>query len=121
MVEEREKYPETTTVFSQDFCMDEMLSGCDDVTEARKHQADLITLLANAGFPLRKWCSNHPRILEAVPTAAWEIVLLKQMNGKDKVETLGLCWHPTLDKYTTSNSKMSVASTDVSNVQLLQL
>jgi hypothetical protein len=87
MVEEREKYPETTTELSRGFCMDEMLSGCDDVTEARKHQANLIALLTSAGFPLRKWCSNHPRILEAVPTAAQEIVLLKQLNGEDNVET----------------------------------
>jgi hypothetical protein len=36
MVEEREKYPKTTTVFQHDFCMDEMLGGCDYVTEVQK-------------------------------------------------------------------------------------
>jgi hypothetical protein len=101
--------------------MDEVLSGCDDVTEALTHQADLIALLSSAGFPLRKWCSNHPRILEAVPTTAQEIALPKQLSGKDKVKTLGLCCHPTLDKFTIANSKKSVTLTDVSNVRLLQL
>ena len=48
--------------------MDEVLSRCDDVTEALTHQADLIALFTSAWFPLGKWCSNHPRILEAVPT-----------------------------------------------------
>jgi len=69
--------------------MDEVLCGCDDVIEALMHQGDLIALLTSAGFPLRKWCSNHPRILEAVPTAAQEIVLQKQLLGQDKVKTLG--------------------------------
>lgn len=85
--------------------MDEVLSRCDDVTEALTHQADLTALLTSAGFPLRKWCSNHPRSLEAVPTAAQEIVLPKQLSGEDKVKTLGLCCHPTLDTFTTANSQ----------------
>lgn len=66
-----------------------MLSGCDVVTEALTHQADLIALLTSAEFQLRKWCSNHPRTLEAVPTAAQEIVLVKQLSGEDKVKTFG--------------------------------
>jgi hypothetical protein len=68
--DEREKYPQASRVLSQDFYFDDVLSGCDDITEAIKLQADLIALLASAEFPLRKWCSNHPRILEAVPPAA---------------------------------------------------
>jgi hypothetical protein len=85
--------------------MDEVLSGCDNVTKALTHQADLSAILTSAGFPLRKWCSNHPRNLEAVPTAAQEIVLPKQLSGKDKVKTLGLCCHPTVDKFTTAKSQ----------------
>lgn len=44
--------------------MDEVLSECERVTGALKFQADLIALFASAGFPLRKWCSNHRRNLE---------------------------------------------------------
>ena len=66
--EEREKYPQATMVLSQDFYMDDVLSRSDDVTEALKLQADVITLLASAGFPLRNGCFNHCRSLGAVPT-----------------------------------------------------
>jgi hypothetical protein len=66
--EEREKYPQATMVLSQDFYMDDVLSRSDDVTEALKLQAYLIILLASAWFPLRNWCFNHSRILDAVPT-----------------------------------------------------
>jgi len=48
--------------------MDDVLSRPDDVTEARKLQADLIIVLASAGFPLGNWCFNHSKILDAVPT-----------------------------------------------------
>jgi len=93
-------------VLSKDFYMDGVLSGCDNVTEAFKLQDDVIALLASAGFPLRKWCSNHPSILEVL-TAAQELVLPRQLNAQDKVKTMGLCWHPTLNKLTTANSKKS--------------
>ena len=43
--EEREKYLRATTVLSQDFCMDYVLSGCHDITETLKLQADLMALL----------------------------------------------------------------------------
>jgi hypothetical protein len=65
---EREKYPQATMVLSQDFYMDDVLGRPDDVAEALKLQAYLIILLASAGFPLRNWCFNHSRILDAVPT-----------------------------------------------------
>jgi hypothetical protein len=45
--------------------MDDVLSRSDDITEALKLQADLIT---RAGLPLRNWYFNHSRILDAVPT-----------------------------------------------------
>jgi hypothetical protein len=105
--QEREKYPQATMVLSQDFYMDDVLSACDNVTEAFKLQDDLTALLGSAGFPLRKWCSNHPTLLEDVLTAAQEIVLPCQLNGEDKVKILGLCWHPTLNKLTIANSKES--------------
>jgi hypothetical protein len=79
----------------------------------------LIALLASAGFPLRKLCSNHPRILEAIPTSAPEIVFPRQLDGEDKVNILVLCFHPTLDKFTFANSKQSVALTeDVSKLKV---
>jgi hypothetical protein len=43
--EEMEKYPWATTVLSQYFCMDYVLSGCHYVTDAIKLQADLMALL----------------------------------------------------------------------------
>jgi hypothetical protein len=84
------KCPQATMVLSQDFYMD-----------------DVTALLASAGFPLRKWCSNHPSILEEVLTAAQEIILPRQLKAEDKVKTMGICWHPTLNKLTTANSKES--------------
>ena len=51
--QEREKYPPATNVLSQDFYMDDVHSGCDNVTEAFKLQHDLTALLVSAVFPLR--------------------------------------------------------------------
>ena len=68
---------------------------------------------------LSKCCSNHSRILEAIPTSTRDIVLPRQLHGEDKVNMLGLCWHPTLDKFTIANNKKSVALTeDVSQLKV---
>jgi hypothetical protein len=37
MENDREKYPQATMVLSQDFCMDDVVSGCDYVTEAQSY------------------------------------------------------------------------------------
>ena len=94
-------------VLSQDFYTDDVLCGCDNITEAFKLQDDLTALLVSAGFPLRKWCLNHTSILEEVLTKAQEIVLPRQLNGEDKVKAVGFCWHPTLNKISIANSKES--------------
>ena len=73
--QEREKYPPAAMVLSQDFYMDDVHSGCGNVTEAFKLQDDLTALLVSAGFPLRKWCWNHTSILEEVLTESKEIVV----------------------------------------------
>jgi len=69
-VQEREKFPQESMVLSQEFYMDDVLSGCGNVTEAFKFQDDLTALLVSAGFPLRKWCWKEPSILEQVLTEA---------------------------------------------------
>ena len=48
--QEREKYPPAAMVLSQDFYMDDVHSGCGNVTEAFKLQDDLTALLASVGF-----------------------------------------------------------------------
>ena len=73
--QEREKYPQATMVLSQDFFMDDVHSGCGNITEAFKLQDNLAALLAIVWFPLRKWCLNHTSILDEVHTEAQEIVL----------------------------------------------
>ena len=74
-VQEREKFPQESMVLSQEFYMDDVLSGCDNVTEAFKLQDDLTALLAIVGFQLRKWYWNHTSILVELLTEAQEIFL----------------------------------------------
>ena len=73
--QEGEKYPQATMVLSHEIYMNDVLSGCDNVTEAYNFQDDLTALLASAGFPLREWCWKQPSILEEVLTEAQEIFL----------------------------------------------
>lgn len=62
--ENKEQYPRTARVLEEDFYMDDLLSGTDDLEEAITLQQQATTLLAEAQFNLRKWRSNEAKVLK---------------------------------------------------------
>jgi hypothetical protein len=56
-------------------------------------------MLKKGGFPLRKWCSNHPAVLKAVQPEDREIHCLFRLDNDGSVKTLGLHWHPVTDNF----------------------
>jgi hypothetical protein len=64
--DEASTYPLGSQILKQDFYMDDCLSGSTDTQQALKLQTELINILKEGGFTLRKWCSNDPSLLEAV-------------------------------------------------------
>jgi hypothetical protein len=64
----RYQYPTTAQVLSNDFYVDDLLSGTSNLQDAIILQQELSTLLQTAGFTLWKWASNHPTFLNNIPT-----------------------------------------------------
>jgi hypothetical protein len=65
--EEAHNFPRAAEFFLRDFYFDHCISGTQPPEEALQIQEQLIQLLKRGGFLLRKWCSNHAALLEAVP------------------------------------------------------
>lgn len=89
-------YPASSKILQRDFYVDDLITGADDIEQALQIQSELISILASAGFHLRKWCSNDPRLLQNVPDTDKEI----QWSPKSSVEsvkTLGVIWSPKND------------------------
>ena len=102
-IEEGQNFPRATEVLDRDFYVDDCISGSQTVEEAMAVQKELVQLLSMGGFLLRKWCSNEPQFLEAIPHELRETQFPLQVEDKTHVTTLGLLWHTTDDKFQIVN------------------
>ncbi|XP_055623360.1 uncharacterized protein LOC129766789 [Toxorhynchites rutilus septentrionalis] len=84
----------------KDFYVDDFLSGADNEDEAVQLYFDVKSILASAGFELRKWNSNSSEVLSNIPANLKDdrsIVTVDDVQGS--VSTLGLLWHPESDTF----------------------
>ncbi|KXJ25782.1 hypothetical protein AC249_AIPGENE2091 [Exaiptasia diaphana] len=47
--------------------MDDVLDSADTINEALQTRKELVELLGQAGFTIRRWCSNKAEVLEGIP------------------------------------------------------
>ena len=85
-------------MLSNDFCVDDLLSGTSTIEHAIKMQQELTSLLQTAGLTLRKWASNHSTFLDTVPRELQETRQTFSLENEDGVTTLGLLWNPQNDQ-----------------------
>ncbi|KAL4127332.1 hypothetical protein QTP88_011507 [Uroleucon formosanum] len=78
--------------------VDDICDGADTMPSVLKLQSDLISVMHKAGLELKKWASNTPCVLEAVP-AADRVCAPMPFESVDGYGTkvLGLQWHPEGD------------------------
>ncbi|XP_053692086.1 uncharacterized protein LOC128740561 [Sabethes cyaneus] len=101
-----ETHPEGAKVLKNDFYVDDMLSGADDVEKGKRFVAEMISLMESAGMSLRKWNSNCEEILSTVPEALRdERSVLELDSSNSTVKTLGLAWEPHTDCFKFSTPK----------------
>ncbi|XP_058816532.1 uncharacterized protein LOC131679804 [Topomyia yanbarensis] len=93
---------------TEDFYVDDLLSGADTVDEALALQNELIQMMASGGFKLHKWASNHPELLVLVPNADSEQIAF--FEDEKTTRTLGLTWQPRRDVLLTKLHEISFHS-----------
>ncbi|GFS66446.1 integrase catalytic domain-containing protein [Trichonephila inaurata madagascariensis] len=95
--------------------MDDILSGADDITTAKKMQRQLIGLLKEGCFHLYKWSSNSEELLKDVPIENKEFLF----NESDElVKTLGLSWRPREDIFMYQMNFQEVSVTIIKETTL---
>nr|CAH7755629.1 unnamed protein product [Callosobruchus chinensis] len=62
--EHHESYPHAAEAILSDFYVDDLITGANDIESTINLKHDISILLDSYGFPLRKWLSNSPHILE---------------------------------------------------------
>jgi len=75
--------------------VDYLVTGSDNLSEARRLQEEIIYILGKGGFALHKWCANHVDLLEGIPEQLRESEISFNFKNYEGIKTLGLVWHPS--------------------------
>ncbi|CAG5003707.1 unnamed protein product [Parnassius apollo] len=99
VMDDGHRYPLAAEILTHQLYVDDLLGGSNDMLEAQDAQNQLIDLLKGGGFNLRKWASNHPRLLQTLPE---HLISQNMFDFKDAEsnKTLGLTWNPHTDQFT---------------------
>ena len=83
------------------FYIDDFLGGANSPEDAKKLITDLYTELLEYGFPLRKWSSSHPQLIQELPSELREENDVLKLFAEDyRVMTFGVSWRPNQDTFT---------------------
>ncbi|XP_050547611.1 uncharacterized protein LOC126909236, partial [Daktulosphaira vitifoliae] len=95
--DEGDSLPVAAQAIKRDFYVDDLLTGADTLTEARRLQRDVSSLCEKGGFLLRKWCANHTSLLSHLPENLKGTI--HKLNFSDNMVTkaLGVNWVPVTD------------------------
>ncbi|XP_053691451.1 uncharacterized protein LOC128739969 [Sabethes cyaneus] len=98
-IDESHNFPAAADPVSNDFYVDDFLSGAEDVQTAREIQRQVTLKLCTAGFPLKKWASNSSDVLKGIPSEDRAIQPFVDMQDEQSISTLGLIWEPKTDTF----------------------
>jgi len=99
-------------MLSNDFYVDDLLSGTSTIEDAIKVQQEISPLLQTAGFTLRKWASNHSTFLDNNPRELQGKQQTLSLDNGHGITTLGLLWNPTNDQPQVKNNTKQVQQTN---------
>lgn len=106
---EEVNHPLASQVLQSSVYIDDCVSGADSVDASLRLQTELISLLKKRGFELRKWASNFPSILSAVPADYSQISF--ESEGPSFLKVLILQWDPKSDVFFFSYSPIETTCT----------
>ncbi|XP_055920468.1 uncharacterized protein LOC129952067 [Eupeodes corollae] len=89
-------YPVASKTLQNDFYVDDVVTGTDNIDDIFALQSELVALLGSAGFNLRKWTTNCQPLLLRLPEDQRELSPVDFENSTS-VKILGLQWCPSRD------------------------
>ena len=100
--DEASNYLLASIVLSNSTYIDDILAGAESVEEALSLQSELIDLLKQGGFELRKWAANHCALLKHFSSEECQQDALSFDSDDAIIQILGLQWLPSLDTFNYS-------------------
>jgi hypothetical protein len=87
--EEASSYPLAAEVISRDVYVDDLVTGSDSLSEARRLQEEIIHILGKGGFALHKLCANHADLIKGIPEQLRESKVSCNFKKYEGIKTLG--------------------------------
>ncbi|XP_058840965.1 uncharacterized protein LOC131696442 [Topomyia yanbarensis] len=108
--------PEIAKIIQTCFYVDNLMMGGDSVEGLLKQRLAAEVELMKRGFPLRKWASNDPTIIQDVPSEDLEREIY--IGDHDIIKTLGVAWSPREDTFRFLRDDRMVSKTTMTKRQL---
>ncbi|XP_076660443.1 uncharacterized protein LOC143363795 [Halictus rubicundus] len=112
--DEERNFPEAAARIKRDLYVDDLLTGTDSITEAKRLQHQTITLLKKGALNIRQWASNEPKLLSSLSK---ELIHPKILGDASTMKTLGISWDAQHD--TIRYSVQPTTTTEVSKRNIL--
>jgi len=90
-------FPLAVLVIKRQIYVDDFIFGADDKRLARQTRDQVVSLLKQGGFTLRKWASNSPELLDDIDPNNHGLAQSRELCEDDSLKILGLTWHPNRD------------------------
>lgn len=97
--DEEANFPLIVSILKRGRYVDDIFGGSDSISEAQEMVKQLNRLCMAGGFPLQKWISNHPTILQAIPPERTIESSSIQFEEHSVIYTLRLCWKRSTDTF----------------------
>ena len=92
------RWPAAAAVVERDIFVDDLYTSCESDREAATLREDVTDLMAQGGFPMRKWISSSPDVLATVPEAERAVPnVALEMGDLPSGRALGVRWDPKSD------------------------
>ncbi|XP_067210840.1 uncharacterized protein [Linepithema humile] len=105
--DEGERYPKAISVMTDGRYVDDLFGGSDSIMNTRLIIDQVSDLCMAGGFPLRKWVSNEPAVLESIASEHRLDASMIPIDDDLIIHSLGLLWHPMTDEFSFELSFLS--------------
>ncbi|XP_075161791.1 uncharacterized protein LOC142234512 [Haematobia irritans] len=96
----QESHPLGSKIIRENLYVDDVLAGGHTVEDAISAREQLTSALDSAGFELRKWTSNDPRVLNDLHPDLLLPVNWLDLSEGSSTKTLGIRWNVAADNFT---------------------
>ncbi|XP_063994956.1 uncharacterized protein LOC135172668 [Diachasmimorpha longicaudata] len=95
--DEGQRFPAAVLPLTKGRYVDDIYGGADSEGELQEMIIQLQQICQAGGFPLQKWTSNRPEILQQLNLSTGPAGTVQFEEAV--IKTLGLCWHPATDLF----------------------